>query len=221
MPSIKTGITRLDAEVLGDVLLSPVGAVITSGIISSTARDTGSTPTTYLRAGLVLSKLSSGLLKQFGANLSTVTNESVGTGDGSTKTFDLEYEHVVPFSEIITVAGTPVERGTDYTIDYALGQITFKTAPSNAAVIKATYAHIKKDGTHGYVTDGTEVPYAVLLDPVDLLDENGIVTNKSARILLGGIIKENALIVNTPGAEEYAKNYLSDHGFFGIPVQEY
>jgi hypothetical protein len=212
----KNGIQRFDAEEFGDILAAPTGAVITSGIISSTARDDGSSPTTYLRAGLVLSKLSSGLLKEFGENFTRVTGEDVGTGTGSVAEFSLAKEHVVPHSETIYIDGV-AQTNDQYSVDYQLGIVKFKTAPSSGEAITADYTHIDYNSTYGYVTDGTEVPYAVLLDPVSLLDMEGVAQNTSARIILAGLIKPDSLIVEKEGALDYAKAYLSRHGFFGIP----
>lgn len=95
-----------------------------------------------------------------------VTNETLGTGDGTTTTFNFanQYlidmchgkitgeDYVVPtagqggtdFFAHITVAGNPMTEtpfassAADYTVDYAAGTITFTTAPSNGDAIVAT-----------------------------------------------------------------------------------
>jgi len=68
-----------------------------------------------------------------------VTGESVGTGDGVTTTFTLADPPILENSETIYVDGVAQTKGTDYTIDYKTGQITFTTAPVSGAVITADY----------------------------------------------------------------------------------
>ena len=68
-----------------------------------------------------------------------ITDEDVGTGDGSTKTFSLKWHPVKAGSYTIYVDGTAQTEGTDYTIDTNTGEITFDTAPANGADITADY----------------------------------------------------------------------------------
>lgn len=219
MPT-KTGISRQTAEAFGDVVLSPGGLVLASGIITSAARDDGSTPTTYLRAGLVLSKLPTGLWKEFGENFTTVTNEATGAGNGTEKTFNLGKARVVPWSLTVSVGGT-AQAASAYEVDWQMGVIRFKTAPANLAPIVSSYLHIDLDPTYGYVADGTEVPAGILANPVSLLDDEGNAQNTACQIILGGQIKTSALIVKRTRSLTYATNYLAAHGFFGIPALEY
>lgn len=72
-------------------------------------------------------------------NLLTVTNEDVGTGDGTTTTFTLANTPVLEDSETIYIDGVVQNRGTDYTIDYDTGVVTFTTAPANGSTITADY----------------------------------------------------------------------------------
>jgi len=75
------------------------------------------------------------------AHQTIVTNETVGTGDGSTAKFKLSKTPVKEESEKIYVNGALKTRGTDYTIDYESGEITFTTAPADGATITADYVY--------------------------------------------------------------------------------
>jgi len=69
-----------------------------------------------------------------------VADETVGTGNGFSTVFYLDYPPVVVDSETIVANGTHTfVRTTDYTMDYTTGTITFVTAPANASIITATY----------------------------------------------------------------------------------
>ena len=57
------------------------------------------------------------------------TKEDSFNGDGSTKTFTLTYDDVIHGTVIVTVDGSEKTEGTDYTVDYAAGKITFDSAP--------------------------------------------------------------------------------------------
>lgn len=70
---------------------------------------------------------------------SQVSNEDVGTGDGSTKDFYLDNENVAQYSETIYKNGTALTRDTDYTMDYFAGEISFDTAPADGDKITADY----------------------------------------------------------------------------------
>jgi hypothetical protein len=72
-----------------------------------------------------------------------VTAEAVGTGDGSTKDYELDYQSM-DYKETIKLDGVAKTRGTDYTVDYTGGtggvtKITFATAPGAGVVITADY----------------------------------------------------------------------------------
>lgn len=59
----------------------------------------------------------------------SVTGETF-SGDDTTVTFNLANEYVKPGSETVTVGGVEQKEGTDYTINYIIGEITFETAPT-------------------------------------------------------------------------------------------
>lgn len=81
-----------------------------------------------------------------------VTDQPLGTGDGTTTAFQLKkrydsggviYERDVkkPVSATVLVAidGAPQSEGGGFTVDAATGLVTFTTAPSNGAVLTAGY----------------------------------------------------------------------------------
>ncbi len=65
--------------------------------------------------------------------INDVSSESVGTGDGTTKVFPLEYSPVVDESELIKVGGETQTLDTDYSINYLTGTITFEVGHEPAA----------------------------------------------------------------------------------------
>lgn len=75
-----------------------------------------------------------------------ITDEAVGTGDDSTKKFDLDHSDVIETTLVVKVATveTPVTllKGTG---TGGVDQIEFATAPAAAAAITATYSYMTKD----------------------------------------------------------------------------
>jgi len=59
----------------------------------------------------------------------SIVGEAVGTGDGTTTVFTLANAPVEVESETVYVDGVAQTRGTDYSINYETGDITFVTAP--------------------------------------------------------------------------------------------
>ncbi len=92
-----------------------------------------------------------------------VTGEAVGTGDGTTTKFYLSNTPVKEESEKIYVDGVLMTRGTDYTIDYETGEITFATAPAAGSSITADYIYY--------------VPFKI-----SFLDPNGVELAKLERL---------------------------------------
>jgi len=76
-----------------------------------------------------------------------VVGKNIGTGDGTTTTFNIPDTPVVVDSETIYVDGTPQVKNTDYTIDYTTGVVTFAVAPTSGAVITADYEYVQSIGT--------------------------------------------------------------------------
>lgn len=85
-----------------------------------------------------------------------VQNEAVGTGDGSTKVFQLAWTPVIPDSVTVTVNGAA---NTNFTVTPE-GALTFATAPASSSAIVATYAFNNEDvRSDGPVAAGfTNVP---------------------------------------------------------------
>ncbi len=78
----------------------------------------------------------------------TVTGESLGTGDGSTKDFTT-LNPGVGIIRLVSVDGIPQKAGTDYTVsqlnEIALGaKISFTNAPAVSTVITVTYVYWKQ-----------------------------------------------------------------------------
>jgi len=74
-------------------------------------------------------------------NTSTVTGESVGTGDGTTTVFYLDNRCVQENTETIYLDGVAQAQTGVYTVDYDLGKVTFYTAPGSGVVITADYTY--------------------------------------------------------------------------------
>ena len=70
-----------------------------------------------------------------------VSDEAVGTGNGTNRDFELDNKWVKPKSETVRVGATVQVRNTDYWINYALGTIRFASAPGNGVGITADYIH--------------------------------------------------------------------------------
>ena len=79
------------------------------------------------------------LAEEWNTENNVITGEDLGTGDGSNKDFYTDYAPVVTESETVYVNGTAKTRGTDYTIDYETGKITFGTAPAAGDDVTADY----------------------------------------------------------------------------------
>lgn len=80
----------------------------------------------------------------------TITDEELGTGDGTTTLFQTAWAPVLTGTDIVKVDGVSQARGTDYTIDLATGEITFAAAPGTGLAITGTYGieQIPKDSNH-------------------------------------------------------------------------
>ncbi len=71
----------------------------------------------------------------------TVTDQVIGTGDGSNKDFLLGKKWIKPGSETIKIGQVVQKRNTDFWINYALGTIRFASAPGSGATITASFVH--------------------------------------------------------------------------------
>jgi hypothetical protein len=89
-----------------------------------------------------------------------------GAGDGSTKTFSLGQEDIVHGTLVVKVNNVTKTEGTDYTVDYKYGKITFATAPGNAVPVTATFSYFAADPSAILIEDvsaGQNPPYALCL----------------------------------------------------------
>ena len=68
--------------------------------------------------------------------------EDVGSGDGSQTEWTLTNIPVLEDSETVYVGGVEQTRGTDYSIDYITGEITFTAAPENNEPINVDYFYL-------------------------------------------------------------------------------
>jgi uncharacterized delta-60 repeat protein len=82
-----------------------------------------------------------------------VSNEAVGTGDGSTTKFNLGYRPVINGSESIYLNRTLT---TSYIINYATGEITFYGPPGNKVAITATYTALPGATAYGAAVDSQD-----------------------------------------------------------------
>lgn len=104
----------------------------------------------------------------------TVTGESVGTGDGSTKTFSLDNKFIV--NVVGKVNGTA--QGLEST-DSRAGTMTFKTAPANGTTIIADYKYFAQGWIFDYIAIGTGTAEA---EESDTALGNEITTGGGARV---------------------------------------
>lgn len=205
-------VKRRDWKLYGNVLIEPDKAVRTGVVLSKDARDPGNTEdTTVLRPGLIVALAEDGKVYEYGKNFKA--NEETFSGDGETTEFTLENSRLVPYSETVRLGSSLLERGVDYTVDYKRGVLVFFAAPANGASVKITYLYDE-------VRDGTEIPLGVLEDYAYLKDETGTPEDTNEIIVIGGYVNETELKA-VRGGLEWAKAYLSKHGFFGITDPEY
>jgi archaellin len=112
--------------------------------------------------------------------LTTVTAEAVGNGDGVDTTFSLVSTPVLSMSETVFVGGAAKARGTDYSVNYDTGVITFTAAPASDVAITAYYRH-----GHDFVGTGDGSSSEFVLSVVPVIPGNGVVVylDGSARTL--------------------------------------
>lgn len=135
-------------------------------------------------------------------------NESVGTGDGSTTTFNLDWGPVLPDSETVYLDGSET---TNYTIDYNAipTTITFDSAPATDVAITADYTYFRTM-FEGYLGDSIKGSkdastvqcqardYAKRLQTayVELSTEYGSESGTAAETVIQNIIDDN--VTNPP-----------------------
>lgn len=179
-----------------------------SGVLDSLARDSANSTTTTLRAGLVVAKKTSdGNLYAWGVNFAAITSETA-SGDGSAVRFNLAQDDIVPGSVTCTI-GTVAN--TAFSVDYDNGVVEFKTAPASGT------NNIDFAYTHMDVKDGTEIPFGVLGEEINLLDVDGAAQDTDCNVFVDGYVKEASLIFDDTSAAEYGKRLLMQElGFEGL-----
>jgi len=153
--------------------------------------------------GVALCKSSTVGEMQKYTNATSVADEAVGTGDGSTTTFDLDQANVIASSFKAYSANAQ----QNATISVGTGtagvdQVVFAVAPANAAAITADYDW---GATAKSVAAGTDEP-CLLNNAVTTTASSGkVITNG----VVGGTVK-NALCLDSAGAavDSYFKNAL-------------
>lgn len=179
------GLTGLDAAI---VLIT---FVVVSSVFGFTALSAGLVSTDKAKStiGESLSEARGSLVLRSGMKvettlttnaLTTVTAEAVGSGDGVGKTFSLAGSPVHSNSETVFVGGVAKTRGTDYSVNYETGVITFTTAPASAAAISAYYRH-----GQDFVGTGDGSSKAFVLSNVPVVAGNGMIlyVDGAAKIL--------------------------------------
>lgn len=91
----------------------------------------------------------------------TVTSEAVGTGDGATTRFKLDFEDIATVTTVTvggvtyTEASEDQQAGTVYRINKVKGYLEFFTAPAGAAAVVCTYVYYPRSWTQNPVTQST------------------------------------------------------------------
>lgn len=139
-----------------------------------------------VKRGTLLGAGSGGVLAAYGE----ITEKTADfTGNGSTKKFTVSDNP----AELkgVTVGGTDTE---DYTYDDTTGEITFTTAPANAAAIKVTYDYSSSNGLSAN---------CILADDVDTGDD-GTADPVGAVAYRSGCFNRAAVIGELTDADEDA-----------------
>lgn len=117
------------------------------------------------------------------------------SGDGTTKEFTLTNDDLVHGTVAVIVDGNAKTEGTDYTVDYAAGKITFAAAP-------------------GTGTDNVVIDYSYFaVEPTAVLAEN-VAQNQNpptALMVVFGVVYEDTF-ASTPNADVKAR--LRAHNVF-------
>lgn len=179
------GVTGLDAAIvlIAFVVVSRVFAfsALSAGLASSD--QAASTISASLSETSGRLELRSGVRLETTLNtkaLTTVAAEAVGNGDGADTTFSLAGTPVLSNSETVFVSGTAKARGTDYSVNYDTGVITFTVAPASDVAITAYYKH-----GHEFVGTGDDSSKVFVLSNVPVIPGNGmnVYLDGSARTL--------------------------------------
>ena len=174
------GITGLETAIvlIAFVVVSSVFAFasLSTGLFSSDkAKET-------IQAGLSEAR---GTLEVRGAVQATATLTAVATelksGDASTTAFTLSNTPVIPGSQYIEVGGSAQTEGTDYTVAYDTGVVTFTSAPAtgtdNIDIDYTWYTVTAVKVTLANAAGGAAVDLTGGETIVTYLDQNSVATN--------------------------------------------
>ena len=113
--------------------------------------------------------------------VSTAEATTPATGDGSITAFVTQSKPLIPGTIVVRKATVTQTEGTDYTVVYDTGTITFTSAPASGNAIDATYTH--------YTVDSVEVNLANAAGglPVDLTPGETVVSYQDNDTLATGL----------------------------------
>jgi len=103
------------------------------------------------------------------AGYTAVTDEAVGTGDGSETEFSLDHSPILQVTSV-ELDGTPT---TDYTVDYDDGKIKFGSAPSSGVAITASYAYADSDTNYTHVSTVGDFGITDVLNAIATMQARG------------------------------------------------
>lgn len=110
---------------------------------------------------------------------SQVVAEAVGTGNASTTVFYLDNAPVNPTTLIVYLAGVAKTEGTDYTVNYVTGTITFTVAPGNTVAVTADYWYYN-------AASGTAYKQAATANGTDITDTYLTLSNGYVSFVVAG-----------------------------------
>jgi len=97
-----------------------------------------------IKQELVVFLRNSDVISKVVRNVTTITDEAVGTGDDVTTDFELDQSTVKNVTNV-KLDGVAQSYGTDYTMSYENATISFVTAPANGVEITSTYDYGSSD----------------------------------------------------------------------------
>lgn len=162
----------------------------------------GGAAVTYL-LGTALRNSTTGLMAKY-TNAGVITDEAVGTGDGSTTTFDLAHANVIAASVKARVAGVlrhaTISAGTG---TLGVDQLVFEVAPTNAAAITVDYDWY--DSAYGATG-------------ACILAEDAATTVAGGNVTVNGLFKgsvKSSLVLDSAGnpVDQYFKDKLPEVRF--------
>lgn len=194
-PGVYTGNSITSRQVLRDPSKAEYDPTLAT-ITGSLSRDTGSSPTSLLRAGTLLGKITTG--GNYRPSIIGLTDGAITSGTKTSVTVDAVVATEV--ARLITVAGgnvslklvgPPSAAGT-----VAVTAITCTAASGTTLTVSSVSIPNLVDNSLVVPADGSEYPRTVLIDPfgVDVLASDGT-TNVNQP--LSGVLRKAALITSS------------------------